>query len=641
MSGGEQTAEVLEPVPTAVPEATASTESTEAAEDAAVLDRATHRRVRKRSRVLLYSLLRPWLGRVIIAMSALIVENAAQLIGPLLIAQAIDHGIPEAVAGDSATLMWCVAGFTGCGVLAAGARFGFFRLSGSIGQSLLLDLRTRIFQHARRLPVAFHESYTSGKVISRLTSDIDAVRDLVEGSLDGLLTSLLTVAGITVLLLWLDLPLALIVLVSIVPLVMMTRWFRERSQRAYRRARNTVADIITQFGETMNAVRAVQAFRAERRKHTAMNDLNEVFRDAHSEALSVVARYTAGVRLAGNIALALVLALGCWRVNNGALPLGILTAFVLYLRRFYDPLDELATFTNLYAAASAALEKISGFLATPSSVPEPAAPVPLTPGRPGRGQLVFREVDFRYPAGGPLVLHRLDLTIPAGQTVAVVGATGAGKSTIGKLAARFYDPSSGQVLLDGVDLREVADAELRRELTLVTQENFLFTGSIAENIALARPGASRAEIRAAAEAIGADAFISGLPEGYDTEVRKRGNRLSAGQRQMVALTRAFLADPTVLLLDEATSSLDIPTELTVQRALGALLADRTAVIIAHRLSTVLAADRVLVLERGRVVEDGTPRELAVAGGPFGLLYARWSASLGEDAGRAGPAPGPR
>ncbi|MFC5722371.1 ABC transporter ATP-binding protein [Streptomyces gamaensis] len=605
-----------------------------AAEDAPVLDKATQARVRARSRRLLGSLLRPWLSRSLLALAALVAENLGQLAGPLLIARAIDVGVPTAVAGRPGALVWCVAGFTACGLLAAGARYGFFRLSGSVGQSVLLELRTRIFEHAQRLPVAFHDAYTSGRVVSRLTSDVDAVRDLVETSLDGLLTSLLSVGGIAVLLLWLDLPLALVVLSSAVPLVLMTRWFRERSRQAYRRARNTVAEILVELGETLGGIRAVQAFRAEARAAARMNRLNDDFRDAHTDALHVVARYTAGVRLLGNASLALVLAIGSWRIANGTLPLGVLTAFLLYLRKFYDPLDELATFTNKYAAAAAALEKISGFLAVRSSVPEPAAPAFLAADRPERGRLRLRDVEFRYAPTGPLVLPRLDLTVPAGQTVAVVGETGAGKSTLAKLVARFYDPSAGAVLLDGVDLRDLAEADLRREVTLLTQENFLFSGTVAENLALARPDAAEADLHAAAAAVGAHAFITALPDGYATQVSKRGSRLSAGQRQMVALTRAFLADPTVLLLDEATSSLDIPTERAVQTAMAKVLADRTALIIAHRLSTVLAADRVLVMESGRIVEDGPPGQLIDASGPFSRMYRTWISTVDD-----GPPPG--
>ncbi len=599
-----------------------------AGEDAAVLDKATQRRVRARSRRLLVSLMRPWLLRAAVALAALVLENVAQLAGPLLIARAIDTGVPHAVAGRSDALVWCVAGFALCTGVSAASRYAFFRLSGCVGQAVLLDLRMRIFRQAQRLPVAFHDAYTSGRVVSRLTADVDAVRDLVEASLDGLLTSLLTVLGIAGLLLWLDVPMALVVLVSFVPLVLLTRWFRERSRRAYRRARNTVAEILMELGETLGGIRAVQAFRAEPRKGARMNGLNEEFRDAHTEALAVVARYTAGVRLVGNTALVLVLVIGSGRLSEGSLRLGILTAFVLYLRKFYDPLDELAHFTNLYVAASTALEKISALLAVEPSVPEPRQPVALPAGRAERGRLEFRAVEFRYTPAGPLVVPRLDLTVPAGQTVAVVGATGAGKSTLAKLAARFYDPSDGTVTLDGVDLRDLTDAALRREVVIVTQENFLFTGTIAENVALARPDATAEEVRAAAAAVHAHEVIEALPDGYDTQVSKRGSRLSAGQRQMVALTRAFLADPTVLLLDEATSSLDIPTERAVRAALAKVLAGRTAVIIAHRLSTVLSADRVLVMDAGRVVEDGPPRALIAAGGPFSRLYRTWVTSTG-------------
>jgi ATP-binding cassette, subfamily B, bacterial len=316
------------------------------------------------------------------------------------------------------------------------------------------------------------------------------------------------------------------------------------------------------------------------------------------------------------------------RVVGGGLELGVLTAFTLYLRRFYDPLDDLAMFANSYTAAIAALEKISGVLEERPTVVDPDDPVPLPAADTGRS-ITFSAVEFRYAPDSPVVLPAFDLAVPAGQTVALVGATGAGKSTIAKLVARFYDPTRGSVELDGVDLRRVADAELRRAVVMVTQENFLFAGSVADNVGLGRPAASRAEIEAAAAAVGADEFIAALPEGYDTDVRKRGGRLSAGQRQMVAFARAFLADPAVLVLDEATSSLDIPTERAVQRALESVLAERTALIIAHRLSTVLIADRVLVVEDGRIVEDGPPEELIEepSGGRFAALHRTWLDSL--------------
>jgi ABC-type multidrug transport system fused ATPase/permease subunit len=573
------------------------------------------------------SLVRPRLAVGLFAFALVVLENLLALAGPLVIAVAIDTGIPDAVAGDTTVLAWCVGAYLASGLGAAGTRFAFLKVAGRFGQDVLLDLRQRVFRHAQRLSISFHEKYTSGKVISRLTSDIDSLHDLLEDGLDGLLTAVLSVVGIAVMLLVLDVPLALIVLAGLIPLLWVTRWFYVRSRHAYRDTRGAIAKIIVQFVETMNGMRAVQAFRREHRNETIMAALNDRFRAANKEALIVVARFTMTVRWVGNLTLALVLAIGAVRVVDGGLELGVLTAFTLYLRRFYDPLDELAMFANSYTSAIAALEKISGVLEEEPGVVEPAAPRAL-PVRDSGREVAFDAVEFRYSPTTPVVLPTFDLRIPAGETVALVGATGAGKSTLAKLVGRFYDPSSGAVRLDGVSLRDVADDDLRREVVTVTQENFLFAGSVADNIALGRPSATRAEVEAAAAAVGAHGFIAALPEGYDTDVRKRGGRLSAGQRQMVAFARAFLADPAVLVLDEATSSLDVPTERAVQRALESVLADRTALIIAHRLSTVLIADRVLVVENGRIVEDGTPADLIEGrGGRFADLHRTWLESL--------------
>ncbi|MGX7825510.1 ABC transporter ATP-binding protein [Actinokineospora sp. 24-640] len=599
-----------------------------AAEDTENPTQRTTLRLQARSRALLGTLLRPHLAAALLALLLIIIDNALALAGPLLIAVAIDSGIPQAVGGDTTVLAWCVGGYLVTGVGSAGARYTFLRLSGRIGQDLLLDLRKRIFRHAQRLSLSFHESYTSGKVISRLTSDVDTLDELLENGIDGLLSAGLSIVGIAVLLLVLDVPLALFVLAGFIPLLLAARWFFRNSNAAYRHTRGAIAKIIVQFVETMNGMRAVQAFRRAERNESIMGVLNGSFRDANREALGVVAWFTMSVRLVGNLSLAVVLAFGAWRVVGGGLELGVLTAFLLYLRRFYDPLDEMAMFANAYSAATAALEKISGLLQEEPDVREPADPRPLPerPGTPGRA-VAFERTAFRYSAEGPVVLPEFDLAIPAGQTVALVGPTGAGKSTLAKLMARFYDPTSGAVRLDGVPLAELADAELRAAVVMVTQENFLFAGSVADNIALGRPGATRAQIESAAGAVGAHAFISRLPEGYDTDVRKRGGRLSAGQRQLVAFARAFLADPAVLVLDEATSSLDIPTERAVQAALESVLAERTALIIAHRLSTVLIADRVLVIDDGRVVEDGTPADLIADSGRFAALHSRWRESL--------------
>jgi ATP-binding cassette subfamily B protein len=595
-----------------------------AAEDVEDVTTAMGLKLQARSRRLLGSLVRPHLWSCVLALVIVIAQQAASMAGPLMIAASIDSGIPRALDGDTGTLAWCVGTYFVTSVANSLLLMTFQRLSVRIGQDALLDLRERVFRHTQRLSLSFHESYTSGKIISRLTADVETINELLEDGLDHLLNAVLSVAGIGVLLLVLDLPLGLLVLAGFVPLLVVTRWFQATSMRSYRNTRGGIAKIIVQFVETMNGMRAVQAFRRERRNESIMDGLNSSFQHANYEAISAVAVYTSIVRAVGNLSLALVLGIGAWRVTGGSLELGVLTAFTLYLRRFYDPLDQLAMVTNSYSAASAALEKISGVLEEQPSVPEPAAPKPLPPG----GAIEFAQVEFRYAADSPVVLPRFDLTIPSGQTVALVGATGAGKSTVAKLVARFYDPSTGSVRLSGVDLRDVADAELRRHVIMVTQENFLFSGSVADNIALGRPGATRGDVESAAAAVGAHEFIAALPEGYDTDVRKRGGRLSAGQRQLVAFARAFLADPAVLVLDEATSSLDVPSERAVQSALETVLADRTALIIAHRLSTVLIADRVLVIDGGRIVEDDSPADLVAAGqGEFAALHQAWLDSL--------------
>ncbi len=594
-----------------------------AAEDLDTIDTATGLRLATRSRRLLGSLLRPQLRGISAAVGLLLADQVALLAGPLLIAVAIDRGIPAALGGRTGPLIWCIAGYAVTGLADALTVSAFLRLSGRIGQDVLLDLRERVFAHVQRLSLAFHERYTSGRVISRLTSDLDSLQEMLDKGLDGFFISLLSIGGIGAMLLVLDVPLGLVALAGFVPLGLLTRWYRRRSQHTYRATRTWIARVIVQFVETMNGIRAVQAYRREPRNASIMDGLSGEFADAETEAFYLVARFTSILRLVGSVCVVLTLLLGGLRVLQGSLTLGVLAAFVLYLRRFYDPLDELAMFANSYASSAAALEKISGLLDERPAVGDPAAPVKLPV--PVRGEVVFDGVRFSY--GGPEILPQLDLVIPAGHTVALVGATGAGKSTVAKLVARLYDPVAGTVRLHGVDLRSVADADLRRAVVMVTQESFLFAGSVADNIALGAPGASRSEVVAAARAVGADEFITALPDGYDTDVRKRGARLSAGQRQLVSFARALLADPAVLILDEATSSLDIPSEQAVQAALATVLAGRTALIIAHRLSTVLIADRVLVLADGVVIEDGPPTRLIDDAGPFATLHTAWHTSL--------------
>jgi ATP-binding cassette, subfamily B, bacterial len=595
-----------------------------AAEEVQELDARVGAELQARSRELLGSLIRPHLWPAAAALTLVILQNLSSLAGPLLVAVAIDDGIPSAIRGDTSILAWCVGGYAFSAIANSGLLMAFQRLAARISQDVLLDLRQRLFRRLQRLSLSFHESYTSGKVISRLTADMESIGKLLEDGLDSLLSAALSLAFIGTLLLILDVPLALIVMAGFIPLVLTLRWFRVTSRRAYRRTRGAIAKVIVQFVETMNGIRVVQAFRRERRSASIMDVDSLGYRDAHRAAISAVAAFAAMVRFIGNLSLAIVLGIGAWRVTGGSMELGVLTAFTLYLRRFYDPLDELAQVANSYASASAALEKISGVLEEQPTVLEPVKPKPLPPG----GSIEFRQVEFRYGPDMPVVLPRFDLAIPAGQTVALVGATGAGKSTIAKLLARFYDPTAGSVRLSGVDLRDAADEDLRAKVVMVTQENFLFSGSVADNIALGKPSATRGEIESAAAAVGAHEFIAALPEGYDTDVRKRGGRLSAGQRQLVAFARAFLADPDVLVLDEATSSLDVPGERAVQAALATMLTDRTAMIIAHRLSTVLIADRVLVVGGGRIVQDGSPAGLVAEGrGEFAALHRAWLDSL--------------
>jgi ABC-type multidrug transport system fused ATPase/permease subunit len=367
----------------------------------------------------------------------------------------------------------------------------------------------------------------------------------------------------------------------------------------------------------------VQAFRREPRNQEIFEVVNEDYRRANLKGSQQIAVFATAIKGIGSVTTAVVLTYGGFLALHGSIDVAVLVAFLLYLRRFFEPIQELSQFYNSLQSATAALEKLSGVLQETPGVPEPAAPTPL---RNGGGAVDFVDVTFSYRRDR-IVLADLNLHIPAGQTVALVGPTGAGKSTVAKLVSRFYDPVRGTVSLDGVDLRDLSDADLRRAVVMVTQENFLFSGTIAENIAFGRPGASRDQVVSAAQAIGADGFIRELTDGYDTDIRKRGGRLSAGQRQLVAFARAFLADPDVLILDEATSSLDIPSERLVQRALRTILAERTAFVIAHRLSTVEIADRVLVVEAGRIVEDGPPSVLIQGGGRYAALHQQWADSL--------------
>ncbi|ADI06782.1 ABC transporter ATP-binding protein [Streptomyces bingchenggensis BCW-1] len=577
---------------------------------------------------LLRSLLSPRRGRVWVAAVLLVLQQAAVQAGPLLVAYAIDTAVPAFRDGGHGPLIAVAVAYLGCSLASGALQYTFIRTSARISQDVLLDLRGRIFRHAQALSVDFHERYTSGRLISRATTDVESLRELLSEGLEELLGVALSGVYISVVLLYLDWGLGGAAVLSFWPLYLLVRRFQRRSMLVYRKRSTAIAAVIVKFTETMNGIRPVQAFRRERVNDADFHELNHRHERVNGDAILEMARYVVGSRLVANAAVAAIVLWGAYRVASGDLALGVLAAAALYLRRLYDPIDRLGMFLNSYQSAAASLEKIAGLLTQRPSVAEPADPKPLPPRSselPGR-EVVFDCVRFAYRTGGE-VLPTFDLTLPAGQTVAVVGATGAGKSTLAKLLARFYDPTSGRVLLDGVDLRELATPELRRGVVMVTQEAFLFSGTVADNIAIGRPDATRAEIEHAAKAIGAHDFIAALPDGYDTDVRKRGGRISAGQRQLVAFARALLADPSVLILDEATSSLDIPGERAVQRAMHTVLHGRTAVVIAHRLSTVEIADRVLVMADGRIVEDGSPERLIAGEGRFAALHQAWRESL--------------
>jgi ATP-binding cassette subfamily B protein len=584
---------------------------------------AESRRIRRRSLALLASLLRPVAGPAWGTAALVVGSQLAAVAGPALVAYGIDQALPALTAGDAVPITVATLGYLTAALLGGLLTAATVRASARVSQTMLLDLRRRVFRHTQRLSLEFHERYTSGRIISRQTSDVDALRELLDGGVTTLATGVLAMVLTAVSLVLLDWRSGLVLLVAVVPGIVLTRWFQVRSQVQYRKQRTAAARLIVRFVETMTGIRAVQAFRREPQVNGVFGELSEDYRETNAHSIRLNGVFDTGLTLIGNVTVSAVLLVGGLRALDGGIEVGVLVAAVLYARRFFNPLAQIGMFYNSFQSATAALEKLAGLLAEEPTVPDPVHPVRL---QQARGDVRFDDVEFGYGTG-PTVLPHVDLHIPAGQSIALVGQTGAGKSTIAKLLARFYDVREGAVRLDGVDLRELDPTDLRRAVVMVTQEAYLFSGSIGANIALGKPGATAAEIEAAARAVGVHDLIESMPDGYDTEVDKRGVRLSAGQRQLVSFARAFLADPVLLILDEATSSLDVPGEALVQAGLERLLADRTSVVIAHRLSTVMSADRVLVIDDGRIVEDGSPDGLVASGGRFADLHADWQRSI--------------
>ncbi|MBS6634110.1 ABC transporter ATP-binding protein [Rothia mucilaginosa] len=590
---------------------------------------------RERSMALLHQMLRPHRGALALSIISVLLVSGSSAIAPILIARVLDSSIEPFKQGDASPLLTLLVLFVV--VTAVTAIFSWVNVAYTVRVSLgvVVYLRKRVFRHAQSLSVSFHERYTSGKVISRLTSDIDTVRSFLDSGISQLAITLLSMVISAVAIFLLDWRIGLLMLVMGVPIYFLTRWFQKRAVPVFRTMRSESAHLTSRFVETFTGIRAVKAFGAEAQMRVEYAEASERYRLAVMDSIKIFGIYSPVLMLLGNVFIAGALVLGGYAVLGGTMQIGTLLALVIYANRVFEPVMQLSEFYNMFQSAMSALEKLSSFLAEEPEVAEPQHPheraVESATGSSTaesatdkvRGALV--ELDsavFGYTLNRH-ALNETSLRIEPGTTVALVGATGAGKSTIAKLVARFYDVSSGQVRIDGVDIRQLADVQLRREVLMLTQEVFLFSTSVLENIRMGNPQASDEQVKAAAKAVGADAFIERLRDGYESRLGRGGITLSAGQRQLVSFARVFLANPRVLILDEATASLDIPSERAVQAALHTVLAGRTALVIAHRLSTVLGADRVLVIHEGSVVEDGSPQQLIASDGRFAAMYASW------------------
>ncbi len=525
--------------------------------------------------------------------------------------------------GNTSNLVWLVVAFVAVGVLGILTTYAQTYFTGWTGERMLADLRDKIFRHLQRLSLGFYERNRAGVIISRLTNDVEALDQLVTDGVTSLIQNTLTLVGTAVILFFLDWRLALATLAVMPAVAFATAWFRKRSGRAYRSVRETLGAVTATLAEDIAGMRVLQSFTREQAARENFREVSDAYRVSNMETVRLSGLYFPFVDFLASAATAVVLGFGGYLAYHGDVSIGVVVAFLGYLANFFDPVQQLSQLYNTFLSAVAALDKITDLLEEEPEVEDASKAIAL-----GRitGRVGFENVQFSY-GRGPEVLHGIDLDVPAGTTVALVGHTGAGKSTIAKLLARFYDPTGGRITIDGSDLRSVAQSSLRRQLGIVPQEGFLFAGTVADNIAFGRPAATRSEIVAAAQAVGADEFIAGLEEGYETQLGERGSRLSLGQRQLIAFARALLADPRILILDEATSSVDIGTEHKIERALRRLLHGRTAFIIAHRLSTIRDADLIVVLEHGQVVEQGSHDELLAARGLYTSLYGDWVADV--------------
>src|SRR5438093_213943 len=589
------------------------------AERASKVDDWSWRRTRRRLATLA-SLTAPYKVRTILSVVSLLAATATALAPPFLSKYAVDDGIRR---HDLTRLWWIVGAFLAAGLLNWVMSYVQTYLTGWVGERILADLRIGLFRHLQRLSLGFYERTRAGVIISRLTNDVEAIDQLVTDGVTSLVQNTLTLVGTAILLFVLDWRLALATLAVIPLMSVATVIFRVRSTRAYRAVRERLGLVTATLAEDIAGMRVVQAFTRERAHVKRFAEVNERYREANHETVVLNGLYFPFVDFLSSISLAVVLGYGGYLYFHGSVTIGTLLAFMLYVQNFFDPVQQLSQLYGTFLSATAALDKIIDVLDEEPEIVDGPQAQPL---REIKGDVRFENVRFGY-GRGPEVLHGLDLDFPAGTTVALVGHTGAGKSTIAKLLARFYDPREGRITIDGHDLRDVSQESLRRQLGIVPQEGFLFAGTVTDNIAFGRPDAATQDVVRAAETIGANDFILRLEGGYETDLQERGSRLSLGQRQLIALARALLADPRILILDEATSSVDIGTERKIEQALRTLLAGRTAFVIAHRLSTIRDADLIVVLEHGQIVEQGSHDELLRKRGLYTSLYGDWAADV--------------